>query len=264
MSVTRSEVGVIKGSPFGKSPSERWLANGHFRAVRYLKCAWGDRYDLVAELGAAGGQLYPHKPSIGARAYAVDPAVGFGRTSAGSAANTIAYEYALIAVYYSTEVPIVSGGWYITEGVRPAREFNTIHPHQVDFRWDALGGDQVLTGLPYHEPRLVYFLKFHNIVAVPPAAATYIGYCNASPVVTYTLGLTFAPETLYHPAPFISITFPLGGVSRYTLEYNWEFNPWGWNKRFNPRANAYQFVYNQTTGLQVIFAPTMNFNLLKP
>ena len=263
ITTSHTELDKLRGNPFGKSPVEQHLANGHFRATRRLVCDWGDRDALLAELGAAGGQLYPHDVGKGARAYAGN-AVGWGRSSAGAVVDTVAYTKALVTVYYSTEAPYVTGGWFVSETIRPAREFTTLNTAQGEYRWGGGGGAIITSDIGIPEARLVYGLTFHNCVAVPVAASTYIGSCNASPVSTYTLGLTFATETLYHPAPYISITFPLGGASRYSLSYAWEFTPNGWNTRRNPSTGTYQAVWSVGAGAAVVFAPTVNFGLLRP
>jgi hypothetical protein len=255
----------LRGNPFGKSPIEDHVEDGHFRAVRRLTCAWTDRNALLAELGADGGQLYPHDEATGARAYAAN-VLGYGQTSAGTASNTVAYEKALVTVYYSNEVwtATSSGGYFVSESIRPTGEVSLMPSDRIDFRWNDGSGTAVQGEQYFHEPRLVYSLTFHNVWSVPTAAATSTGTCNAASVTTYTLGLTFGAQTLRHPGPAIGITFPIGGKSRYTLKYNWIYNPHTWNKRFNPTTGTYQYIYLAGASDPVVFVPTYDFNSLRP
>ena len=98
--VVATEIGDIGRKP-AIAPDETWGFYGDMTATRSLKVAWGDRYTLLSEIAADGGEVYPYATGAVARAHAARIR-GFGKCTAGADSDMAAYEWAQVDVFYST------------------------------------------------------------------------------------------------------------------------------------------------------------------
>jgi len=233
-----------------------------FTATRRLMVAWGDRYAMVAALEFT---TYPYLPVMEAYARSVS-VVPFGAKQSAAGGGFVTYEKAEITVTYrlSSEDPQTVD--LVTEAVEPNAEFRTLD--YEDFRWGSTDGDvlnedeapsQLLRG---HD----YILKFHKLPVVPVAVIDLEGYVNAFPFATYTLGRTYAAETLLFGGGTPSRKITSAGVENFTLTERFHFKATGWNEFFRqaaPEASAYQAIYHKDKGLHRNH-PLANFASLLP
>lgn len=216
-----------------------------FRATRMLMVNWDDRYSLVAALEFT---TYPYLPLLGAfvRSISVAP---FKAAITGVSGGLLLYEKALVTVQYSLSDDDPQTVDLVTESIEPNAEFRTLDFE--DFRWGSTDGDvlkedeapsQLLRG---HD----YILRFHRLNAVPVAVIELEGYVNASVFATYTLGRSYAAETLMFGGGTPSRKITSAGVERFTLTERFHFKATGWNKFFRQSTQSYESIYHKTGGI---------------
>ena len=275
-SVTVHELDT-KECPAGLSPVEQYLPNGNFRAVRILKCDWGDRYTLLDELA---GEVYPYNQNTGAIAYAANVR-GWGKTSngpwfrsssarwpsgGGPAFRSLAYEYALLEVFYGWEGPtFVNNQYFLSEQILPYIE--TINVPTGGMTWGTSGDPLRKGGTGYHFlPKrvhgIIYEPTFHYVNAAPPTAGTLQGCCNNAPLGSWTLGLVFDTGYLLYDHFKMRRSVSWAQLNTWQLTYSFIFRPHNWNTIWDPSTSTWDTVnYN---GSQVVFHTPANLMLLYP
>jgi len=240
-------------------PQEKFGENGQFYAERKVKCAWGERYDVIYEFGANGGQLYPYKPGTGARAVGAGIAPHGAMT--GIASSEASYEHAIITVVYSTATAVkISDNW-ITEEIQPSG--GLIHLNSNELKW----GDGV--GLePAEAPQLIlpsfdYVITYHHLFSVPVQAYRYMGYSNLFMMITSVLNLRFAPESLLYVRPWVRRSFDPGLLNTFQLQYRFSYKYTGWNKFYNVKNGAWEAITNNA-GQERKPYPPIDFSPLVP
>ena len=232
-----------------------------FTATRKLIVAWGSRYSLVADLEFS---IYPYLPALVAyaRSVSVEP-LGSAITAVDGGSGLVAYELALVTVNYSLTSDDPQTVDLVTESIEPNAEFRTLDFE--DFRWSATDGDllnedeapsQLLRG---HD----YIIKFHNLATVPTAVVDLEGYVNAGAFATYTLGRTYAAETLLFGGGTPSRRITSAGVDNFTLTERFHFKASGWNKFFRQSTQEYESIFHKTSGIHRNH-PLGNFATLLP
>ena len=239
------------------SPVETSKPDG-FEATRTLVVAWADRQALSEALEFS---VYPYRPLMGAlaRLIGIVPMDAKQSTDGG----LVQYEKAVVTVQYSMSSSDPQTQDLVTESVEPNAEFRTLD--FVDFRWSAIDGDvlkedeapgQLLRG---HD----YIIKFHRLNAVPTAVVDLEGYVNASPFSTYTLGRTYAAETLLFGGGTPSRKITTQGAEEFTLTERFHFKSTGWNKFFRQSTQTYERIFHKTGG-EHNNHPLGNFSNLLP
>jgi hypothetical protein len=247
------------------SPQETFDAAG-FHATRKLKCEWYDRFQLAAELKgtvAYGSenitvtqpQLYPAYSSARVVSVSIEPfgKVGAHEDDEDELVDTqwASYPFAMLNVEYASPVAVDFGGGannndpdgaIVEESLEPFAEFINLPGRNLFW----FNGDKVTdTEAPGHLQRgCQWVYKKKNLPYVPPATLTLIGKVNVISLYSYSLGLTFAAETLlYNPPRLIRQKFATGAASGWDLEYRFTYRPTGWNKFYNPKMQSYGFMY---------------------
>jgi len=244
-------------------PREVW-GNGGFRAERKLMCAIADVNAVLIELAAAGGQIYPYRPNTLARAITAE-VEGFGVIGYQSP-NMGSYEWAIITVRYSTFGPhSPNGSTFVSEQLQPSGEFITLE--EGDLRWDSDEG----TALKDREapgkfiPGFDYLVTFYYVDNIPAAADTLVDYCNSAAITAYTLGRTFAAETLLYRGLSARRDIQFGGAPSWRLTYRFSYRAVGWNVFWRAGASppAFESIYHKDGGgSRYINHPLGNLSLL--
>lgn len=247
-------------------PIEEYTRNGNFHAMRKVRIAWGDVDTYVSELDTTDC-LYPYNAASGATVYRIRIEKQPGtQLTALAATGLVSYPYAVMTIWYGTDTPrYYSQVWY-TEQILPYREAITVSKDKL--RWGSMAG----TALADHEnPSLfiaghIYNLTLYRVTAIPAGFFDYAGYSNSNTVVSFSLGKSYAPETLVHSDPSADRTVRLGGTNAWELNYHWIFrgaNGATWNKQWRLETGAWETVYHTVFGA-VVWHPTVNFGLLVP
>jgi hypothetical protein len=241
-----------------------------YMAERKVWMAWSDVDTFISNLAASDG-LYPYKPSSGATIWKarIEKMPGSPLTASGGT-GMVVYEAAIVTLWYSTDAPRYWSTLFYTESVEPYREFHTVshldHNGDSALKWgsdDAELSEGVGVVLSGH----VYALSFYRASSIPANFYDAGGYCNASPVVCYSLGKTYAAQTLLHADPRAKRHAILGGTDRWALHYRWIYrgaNSATWNHKWRPDGGGKWDTVEDTDGNQCIFHPTVAFSTLVP
>jgi len=241
------------------SPIEDYTTDS-FSATRRLMVDWGSRYALVTDLQWLA---YPYLPGVLAypSSMSVVPAKAKQLPCVGT--DFVTYEKAIVTVHYLASAKDPSTLDLVTESLEPNAELRTLDFE--DFRWGAINGDvlkedeapsQLLRG---HD----YVLTFHNALAVPLSVITLEGYVNAANFSTYTLGLTYPPETLLFAGGSPSRKITSDGADTFKLTERFQYKASGWNKFFRQSTKAFESIFHKTGGIHRN-NPLGDFNTLKP
>lgn len=231
-----------------------------YTATRKLLVEWGSRYSLVAELEFS---TYPYLPVLEAFARSVSVEPLGNAITAVDGNGLVAYQKALVTVNYSLTSEDPQTVDLVSESIEPNAEFRTLDFE--DFRWSATDGDllkedeapsQLLRG---HD----YIIKFHNLATVPTAVIDLEGYVNAGTFATFTLGRTYAAETLLFGGGTPSRRITSAGIDNFTLTERFHFKASGWNKFFRQSTQDYESIYHKTGGIHRNH-PLGNFASLLP
>jgi hypothetical protein len=246
-------------------PKERWTDDA-FTAERCLKCDWENRYDVVSEMAAEGGQVYPYRTSLKARAIGASCA-GFGDMRGETSPGIGYYEFAAVTVYYSTIAPqyVSTNGVFVSEFMEPTTEL--IRGDYEDFCWSsnkdgtAIKPAEAPTKLI---PGINYILVFHRVHQIPGAAESLTDYCNAGPCAAYTLGRVFPPETLLYRGYTASRDLGLGTLPTWKYALTFSYRPVGWNTFWRAEKGTYEYLYHAKGTGRYINHPLGNFSYLMP
>jgi hypothetical protein len=214
--------------------------NGYMKASVQLRCAFGDRHALVADV--VGNRRQWPKGSGGVPPRAVTAQIVPEITApadAGTDPQILLYFSALVTVSYTTLIADV-----FTEEIEPTAEFVTLDSKL--FRWGS-GTGPTLEGeeAPGFLIRGVNFVrKDFFIFSLDPALLSLPGTVNDSTLTPALLdGFTFAAETLLFAPPQISVKMSSTGVASFDVTKKWTYKPEGWNKYFRAKTNAYASIF---------------------
>lgn len=244
-------------------PIEEDREDGFF-ATRQMWCYWGQRRQLIQQLGADGGHLYPYDPGMGARAIRASckPFGGQRQLTAGGAT----YPKAIVTVHYSNSVSLAqtAGGVYIAERLEPNCEYQTISPR--GFCWKS--GD----GTPLDEDEDLallirgfdYIVTYYRCSGIPQNIVAYYNACNANPMTTYSLGMVLPAESVLFPGPTAHRTIQLGSSNHWQLTYRYAVRGVGWNKKWCSETQSFEYIYPKGGSSPVRWHPLANFAGLVP
>lgn len=252
ITVTYEEIGEPQ------SPSENYGEEGGFHAMRYLKCAWGDRHTLARELKGTidvqDDQLIitlPHAHPAFEIAFVRNVGIsGFGKPGADSA-TVLNFEHAIVAAQYKTgrwldipgdgegeenvlvEETLDAGGEYLTRSNRK-------------LYWDAEKASQVSED---EAPQIFVQLAtwrytIMQIPCFPTGFFDLIGKVNQAAVKSQTLGITFAAETLLMEPAQPSRLITNSGAQAWKLPIALTYRPKGWNKFYKAGEIEPQSLFN--------------------
>lgn len=248
--------------PLGLSPREKtnWR-EGVFEAVREIECDWADR---VAVYNSLINTEYPYIAGTEAYAFAGD-FVGWGESSDVGSGGMISYEKARLRVYYDNAIEYVDGLW-LSERLLPSGEFRQLDARS--FQWDSGGSPGTMLrdeeAPAMRQVFLDYYITYYRVPSLPAAILTHIGCCNNAAVESYTLGLTFQPETLILASAPARRTLSTATTRAWELSYHFRFTPFGANKFWRPETNQWEFIYWMGSSTRYIQHALADFSQLVP
>uniref|UniRef100_A0A6M3IKQ6 Uncharacterized protein n=1 Tax=viral metagenome TaxID=1070528 RepID=A0A6M3IKQ6_9ZZZZ len=213
-------------------PQEQFGENSQMYCERKLKCAWADRYAVLMEVAGNGGQNYPYKTDMLARANGAG-IMPFGKQSDSSSSPIAVYDYAIITVKYSTTTAVKLGSAWVTEELQPTSRL--INVNMAGHNWIAPGSYPVVPAdnIVKLETAFDYVVTYYHLTGIPVAAYANCNKVNSGSVASWLLGLSFDPETLLYPRPIVIRTFDPGILSTFRLTYRFGFRPATWNKHLH-------------------------------
>lgn len=240
------------------SPTEEWPETGSFKATRVLKTAWSNRANLVLALkgGVSGGFTYapsdyPHL--AGCKCTSASSRPWDNKSHAhGGATNVAGWDFAEVTVQYGGSGQNGGSGTNaagdpIVETVEPNVEFLQLPAD--GFRWGGTNGaqlkDEEAPGKVFRSA--VYVYKRSGLSSIPSDLFDLIGKVNDGSVVSYTLGKTFATETLLYCPPFLEHTINADGTESWGFTLRFHYKPDGWNRFWRQDKNPPGFdrIYNK-------------------
>ena len=220
------------------SRSEQGSETGLEASVQ-LRCTWGNRLTLADDL-ISNRRPWPSFTAAKCFSASITPD-GADYTTAG---QECVYTHAIVSANYST----LAQRDLISESIEPVANFRTLD-HRL-FRWNGGAGvplnEQEAPGQLIRSFNLVRTM--YNIPAVPATILSLPGCCNSAVYSSALLGLSFAAETLLFGLKPLTRTITTGGTTGFTVTTSFSFQPNGWNRFWNQRANAYQFIHLAGSG----------------
>jgi hypothetical protein len=252
------------------SPVESLGENG-FEATRTLVCAWTDRLLLAVQLSGdsaySGGSVtyysaakYPKNPSATVQNIDIQP-FGGRLTAEGGDLTLARYEAAQLTVRYS--LPPDFGGMpgddevFVTESLEPNAEFLTLSPFW--YFWSSDGSTLTDEEAPAKQLRSVdWIYERAKMPYIPQATFDLVGYCNKEAVISNSLGVTFAAETLLYKPPSLRRDRTFSGVGKWSIRYAFSYRPQGWNKFWRGSTSAFDEIINSVSAPVKVY-PLGNF-----
>ncbi|MFZ5832407.1 MAG: hypothetical protein ACOY3P_20160 [Planctomycetota bacterium] len=243
-------------------PRSRW-ENGKFIGLRQLTIPWASRATFLTELDTYPNNLWPYPDgdaSALARIAEIEPLQEGKQAASGALAN---YDFASVRVQYDTDGPVYVSGQYIREGYFPIEEYQPTDYRR--FSWSSGSARAPIN--PGEAPgrldsRTGVFVEFHDLVSIPANLRQYVGYVNSNAVAAYTLGETWAANTLLMLAPEVEVKRNLAGAARFTVKYRFAHKESRWDRFWNPAASsagAWAALYRLSDGAEYKPFPTTAF-----
>lgn len=238
-----------------------------YEAVRLCKVAWANSQQFMFE------NLYKYWPNAygGGGAICIEAsAEPFPESEVLDGGNgLVAFEYALVTLRYTTNITI-NGNTIGFERLRSAGK--AWRPCEAGLFWD--GGDPLQPNDVPHlsTPGLIYERGYIGVDHIPLGVFVCPNTCNAGPVTSWTLNVTFMPETLQFVDLALDRNISITGGQGWKIVYSFHWlpnfdpsgAPLGHNGAWRPDgANGPGFyrIYN-AAGQQYKPCLPSNFNLL--
>lgn len=239
-------------SPTVSSAEEAGTANesyddnrGIMKASVTLRCAYGDRHDLVKSI--CGARLPWPKGAAGvvplAQTALIVPVITPGTATLD---ELIDYGEALVTINFSTEIVELA-----SESIEPYAEFQTL-----DHRWFwwgpvAVGSSGVIPDplreeeAPGRLNRGINYVRTDIDVSGPLSSSLtdLVGYVNSDVVNWSLLGFTSAAETLLYSPPQITYKIDSTNVIKFTVVKKFTYNPNGFNTYFRGKTGTWSPIY---------------------
>lgn len=212
---------------------------GILRASVQLRCVYGDRHALVADI--CGTRRQWPKGAAGqvprAATASIVPVVSPHDTLAVDG-EILIYKEALVTINYTTEIVDV-----ISESIEPTAEFVT-QDYKL-FRWGSANGDPLREEeAPGKLVRGINFVRTElNLSTIDASLLSLVGSINQSAIIGTLLSFTFAAETLLYAPPTISYKKDSTNVIKFDVTKKFSYNQNGWNKFYRPYSGAYERIY---------------------
>jgi len=201
-----------------------------------LRCAWNDRFSLVADL-LSTPRVYPGT-GFASPPQAVNASIRSGGECGATDGQQLVYDHALVTVAYSHRIKDL-----ISESLEPNVEFIT--QDYKRFAWAAADGDALLEGeAPGRQYKSLNLVRtLYNLSSMPAAVLTAIGQVNDTAYVSGLLGFTFDEETLLYQPPQLNRIIRTNGSEGWTLALKFSYKPQGWNKYWRAKSQAWEKIF---------------------
>lgn len=208
-----------------------------------LRCAWNDRYELMADL-LLTPRSYP-APAFAlvfATSASAVPVMHSRYTEDG---QECVFEEALVTVNYGGpgNGDDEEGGVIISESLEPTVEFLTLD--YKNFCWGSKTGDPLLEaeaqGIQIRGHVLTR--QLYNLPLVPVSYLDLDGTVNDVEYSSVLLGLTYPEETLLFTPGTISRQITMDGTEGFTANLKFTYKKNGWNKYWRAKTQAYEEIF---------------------
>ena len=246
------------------------VQNIGFQARRTCLVAWDDRWTFINE------KMLTAWPYHNVNAYCVQgKAKPFpdSKTLDGGG-GLLDFDKALVTLFYTSNIRELTAGVIGWERLRGATDSFALKMPSSALFWNSAAGTAVATGdAPSYVtfPGMTYERGYIGLSSFPTAVITLLGGVNNAALVSLTLGVTFAAETIRY-ADFASDRqiSPSGG-NTWKATYFHHYKPnvdsggtaRGWNWFWNPAVNNFQPVY-LASGVQAKPNFPVNLSLIYP
>lgn len=235
------EYAEMQGFPIGI-----WNS-GHFDGHRRLRVPWGSVSALLTQLEDTAWPYADGPNACAPHKAVIKPYPLCRQRGSGSMAQ---YDYAVVDLFYTTRAyKRISLGINVRERTSPYIQYNRLKPNGKLF-WDSgCSSDKKVQngdGPPLIWAGMKYHLTYAGLRGAPDGAWNYIKCVNVNTVNSYTLGKSFAPETLLYNGAEVEALFSLGKSPRWNATYNFLYWPFGHNKYYNPQTQLYEPMYYKT------------------
>jgi len=226
------------------SPVGEWYERNterHFRATRFVECAWSDRAELITFFLSVAGAGYPHDdgpPEAFVRG--IKPV---SRGPIGGSAIKSSYTRCVLKLFYDTWGPRWVSDNYIEEKYIP--ETHRLRPFSTELYWSddtPIAREEAMNGVEVMGSK--YSLTLGRLNQAPLLPMAYMKMCNATPVSDWTIGYTWPPQTVLYSTPMIIAHSDYESGTQYTIKYEFPINPFGWNKFWHGANAAWESLYN--------------------
>ncbi len=110
-----------------------------------------------------------------------------------------------------------------------------------------------------------YVVKWVGLASIPPAAFAVVDHVNASAVVSPSLGVTFAAETLLANAPVVSRTVGTQEITPWAMEQRFSYRENTWNKFWRQETATWDTITEQVgSAIRKVFPTSTRFNEILP
>lgn len=218
---------------------------GHITASVTLRCAWADRLYLADDI-LMNRRTYPLITTafspIALTAAIVQADQDYNQVTVGQwrppKTAKVTIQYGLPDTAQSSNFDVVA------ESLEPIGEFRRLDYSM--FRWGSRSGKALI---PEEAPgmmdvKLRLTRRIYRLTNMPPAALSLFGKVNNAAYNSPILGFTFATETILYDAPQPELTISSDGSQGFNLTQNFVYNPFGWNKYFNPSNGTWEYIYH--------------------
>ncbi len=239
----------------GWSPKEWWSPEGHFAAERVLLCAWDDRFNLIGDLAAGGPgggpEKYPHTDryecyAVAASAKPLDKQKIEQDFGVGGKEITD-YDKAVVTVQYSTDCKYLIAGSnkFVYEEYDSTAEMRNIDNVEGGYSWATSGVQVPQNDMPGRiECGGALKMTFFNISSWSGATRTMRGWVNATPNITWTLGMSFPPRTLLYQGFHVVRVVDMGFTPIYRITFEWYEKLPSWDHVYNPATGNDELITN--------------------
>lgn len=219
------------------SVSESYSLTASPEARVTLRCAFSDRYGLVADL-LGNKRAWPHG-TFTSPPTAQSASIRNVATTQSSVGQSIVYDHSLIDVVYNHETRDL-----VAESLEPTADFITLD-HRF-FRWGSAAGAPLAQGEAPGKLRRGLNLRrtLYNVSSpLSSQLLTSVGGVNDTTYSSTLLGLSFDPGTLLFTPPLLDIVIDTSGTDGFTVDMKFMFRPEGWNQYWRAASQAYEEIY---------------------
>lgn len=202
-----------------------------------LRCAWGDRYLLIADL-LGNQRAWPNGTAVNPMT-ARSAAIKTFDTQFTVVGQSIIYQDALVDVNYGYETRDL-----FSESLEPTADFITLD-HRY-FRWGSAAGECIKQGeAPGRLRRGMNLLRTNYNVSAPLSTQllTAIGGVNDTAYTSTVLGLTFPIGTLLFTPPVLDMSVDTLGSDGWTVAMKFMYRAEGWNSYWRAKTQSYDDIY---------------------
>lgn len=227
------------------------------QAVRHIKCAWDDRFDVQAYFLGWPPPIWPFDVYWGAYAMGIQATDCLGDAGANPEdATRRLYQYVTFDVTYATPGPDDPRPYPVGLSLTKHYDQTCAYSERFEPTMDAIRLDYTLfkwasDGTPLLQDeapimtqfRMKYSLSRHYLLTVPAAFTTCIYKCNSASFSPIDIpGWTFAAYTMLFQPPVITPTRDPQGNVRFDVDMAFAYREETWRKYWRATLGGYDSI----------------------